>query len=257
MAKRPSKQGLSTGILIVLLAGVLVSSALQAGATHQPADKVAAAGSKAAVIGNQQNVTLLTGTMKTAKPTDLMIHVTAECSILTKLSTLGGPPPATGSRPDETDRASGTIRVWIEIETDGVTRVVPIQSASEPPQDGSDPNSGDEATDSATFCNRVYERTVSDQENDNDGFDGETDYIQTKSANAFNWLLFNAGSGLHTIRVMADLEFESTPPLAPGQTCQENTSVEQTCANGLVGNRTLIVEPTKMSNDASTVTGTS
>jgi hypothetical protein len=235
---------LSTGILVVLLAGVLVSQTLMAGATHQPADKVVAAGSKIEAFAPGTNVQLLTATLKTAKPTDLMLHVTLECSILTKLNTAGSDQPGA----TETDSASGNVQVWIEVQTGTVTRIVPINAASSPPQDGSDPNSGTKAADSATFCNRTYARTVTDREDDDDGIDGERDYIRTKNANAFNWLLLNAGTGLHTIRVMADLS--ATPGDGSAANCTENTLTGDTCARAFVGNRTLIVEPAKLANDA-------
>ena len=246
MARRPSRQTVSTGILVVLLAGVFVSQALYAGATHQPADKVVAAGNKIEVFAPGNDVTLLTATLKTAKPTDLMLHVSAECSILTKLQTTGGDnPPVT----TETDTASGDVRVWIEILDEGSTtpRIVPINAASSPPQEGSTPNSGDQLSDSATFCNRTYSRTVTDNEEDDDGIDGERDYIRTKSANAFNWLLLNAGSGLHTISVKADL---TASPAGTAANCTEDSTTGDTCARAFVGNRTLIVEPAKLANDA-------
>lgn len=242
MARRPSRRDLSTGILIVLLAGVLVSQAVQASANHTPADKVVAAGSTIESFSPGPGVTLLTATLKTAKPTDLMLHVTAECSILTKLNTAGS--DAAGA--SETDSATGNVQVWIEVQTGTTTRIVPINASSTPPQDGSTPQTGTVAKDSVTFCNRTYARTVSDQEDEQDGIDGERDYIRTKNANGFNWLLLNAGSGIHTIRVMANLT--ASPEL--GANCTEDTLAGETCAKAFVGNRTLIVEPAKLANDA-------
>ncbi len=232
----------SSAVMIALLMGLLVSSIAQnVGATHQPADKVVASGSTLAVFAPATNAVLLTTTLKTSKPTDLMIHVTYECSILTKLETAGG------NVSTETDSASGQIRSWIEVQTGLVTRIVPINSASSPPQDGSTPNSGDKAKDSAVFCDRTYERRVDDRENNDppDGIDGERDYIRTRSANAFNWVLLNAGSGVHTIRLMADLVTSDGPA-----TCTPTTISGGTCSTGFVGNRTFIVEPAKLANDA-------
>ena len=246
MARRPSRQSLSTGILIVLLAGVLVGQTLGASANHAPANKVVAAGDNLTRFGPGTEQTLLTTVLKTSKPTDLMLQVTAECSILTKLHTAGGnnPPAAT-----ETDKASGDVRIWIEATMEGVTRIVPIVAKSEPPQDGpengSDPNSGTKAADSATFCNRTYERKVTDEEEGDDGIDGESDYIDTKTANAFNWLYLNTGSGMHTLEVKADITASSATQAG----CTPDTVTDQTCSYAYVGNRTFIVEPTKMSND--------
>ena len=46
------------------------------------------------------------------------------------------------------------------------------------------------------FCNRAYQRTVTDAEENEgvggneggDGFDDEDDFIRTRTANAFNWM---------------------------------------------------------------------
>lgn len=224
----------------LLIAGVLVVGVTipSADATHQPADKVVAAGNSVTPIPSGTEVTILTTTLRTSKPTDLMIHASYECSILTKLTT----GPSTSQGASDTANASASIRSWIEIETNGVTRIVPISAASSPPQDGSTPNSGTKAQDGVTFCDRTYERTVTDGEDPLDGIDEEEDYINTKTANAFNWVLLNAGSGIHTVRLKADLA-EAGP-------CSASTSTNQTCSDGFIGNRTMIVEPAKLANDA-------
>jgi hypothetical protein len=54
------------------------------------------------------------------------------------------------------------------------------------------------------------------------------------SANAFNWIWLNAGSGQHTIVVKADLVV---------------TEIGTAAAQAAVGNRTLVVEPEKLAND--------
>lgn len=225
----------------MLASAILLSSYVLsqwAFATHQPADKVVAAGNNVAPIEAGTEVTLLTATLRTSKPTDLMIHVTYECSLLTKLTT---GPSTTGGATD-TANASASIRSWVEIETNGVTRIVPISAASSPPQEGSTPNSGTKAQDGVTFCDRTYERTVTDGESPQDGLDEEEDYIRTKTANAFNWVLLNAGSGIHTVRLKADIA-EAGP-------CAAATNTNQTCSDGFVGNRTMIIEPAKLANDA-------
>jgi hypothetical protein len=186
-----------------------------------PANKVVAAGSKRVVVAPGTNVTLMTATFKTSKPTDLMIQTALECSIFTRLVT---------NNSDNSATAGSRVRVWVEL--DG--KIVPIQAVSSPPQNDQAPPAGDE-TDKATFCDREYSRTVTDEENPLDGIDQEDDYINTKSAHAFNWIRMNAGSGLHTVAVKADL---STATDGDAQ------------AEAEIGNRTLIVEPTKMANNA-------
>jgi hypothetical protein len=120
------------------------------------------------------------------------------------------------------------VRAWVEI--DG--KIVPINSVSNPPQPP--PAAGDD-TDKVTFCNRTYSRTVTDAEDPLDGQDIEDDFIDTKNANSFNWLRLNMGSGTHTIVVKATLT--------------EATNGDAT-AEAVIGNRSLIVEPEKLANDA-------
>jgi hypothetical protein len=225
MAKRPSKQGISTGILVVLLAGVLVSSALQAGATHQPADKLFAAASKTVRFSPGAGTTLLTATVKNSKPADIILQVAMECSIITDNVIAGSTVPGA----QESAATEGTVRIWIEV--DGA--IVPIISSSTPPQNPPPP--GDE-TDKVTFCNRVFNRTVQDAEDPEDGYDRSRDYIETKTSNAFNWVRLNMGSGIHTIVVKGDLSHFSTTGSS---------------ASAFVGNRSLIGIPGKFSNDVS------
>jgi hypothetical protein len=210
--------GLVAGAAAVIVTGPGVFAA---GGT--PADKVVAAASRTEVIAPGDNVSLMKATMKTSKPTDLLIQTAAECTILTRLVT---------NNDNNTAMAHSAVHVWVEF--DG--KVVPLQSTSTPPQDPTAQPPGDKAKDGATFCDREYGRTVTDQEDPADGIDQEDDYIRTKSAHAFNWIRMNTGSGEHTIEVKADLS--ATDPTASSQ------------AEAIVGNRTLIVEPTKMANNA-------
>jgi hypothetical protein len=213
-------RALSAALLAALLVSFFYVNTASAG-SGVPADKVVAAGSKRVVFGPGENVTLMTATMKTSKPTDVMIHTSLECSILTGLLTNNDNNSAT---------ATNTVRVWVEV--DG--RIVSLTQNSQPPQNGTVPPAGND-TDKVTFCDRTYSRTVTDDETPLNGIDQEDDYISTKSAHAFNWVQMNLGSGMHTIAVKAELE-EATEG--------------QAVAEAEIGNRTLIVEPTKMANDA-------
>ena len=186
-----------------------------------PADKVVAAGSKRVVIAAGQTTTLMTATMRTSKPTDIMAHAALECSIFTQLLT---------NNTDNSATAGARARVWLEV--DG--KIVSLTQNSVPPQNGTIPASGND-TDKVTFCDREYSRTVTDDENPLDGIDSQDDYIRTKAAHGFNWVQMNLGSGIHTIALKATL----------------TTATEgQATAELEIGNRTLIVEPTKMANDA-------
>jgi hypothetical protein len=201
-------------------AGIFGGQAI-AGGAGTPANKVVAAASKRVVVGPGQNVTLATATLRTSKPTDVMIHSALECSILTGLVTNNDTPSSS---------ATNTVRVWVEV--DG--KIVSLTQNSQPPQNGTTPPSGND-TDKVTFCNRTYSRSMTDDENPLDGIDQEDDFIETKSAHGFNWVQMNLGSGVHTITLKAEFE--------EGTTGGGRTEAE-------VGNRTLIVEPTKMANDA-------
>lgn len=209
------KTRISAGAATLAVGVLLFGGVFGARATHMPADKVVAAGSTLEVVGPNAEVTILSATMRTSSPTDLILSVTMECSIFTRLLT--GP---SGDGGASSATAAGTVRAWVEV--DG--QIVPVISAG----------AGSEA-DKVTFCNRVYSRTVTDAEDPLDGQDIEEDFIDTKSANAFNWLRLNVGSGTHTITVKATL--------------LQKTAGDAT-AEAAIGNRTLVVEPAKLANDA-------
>lgn len=201
------------GAAVLASALFVIATGAFAGSGGEPADKVVAAGDHTLVMAPQEGATLLTATMSTSKPTDLVLQVSLECSILTTVTNVG----------TSTATASGQVRVWTEI--DG--QIAPIESTSEPPQET--PPEGTEA-DKVVFCDRTH--TVEFMPTT----ETETlkQFQETKNANAFNWLRFNVGAGEHTITVKADL----------------NTKAANGTAEAVVGNRTLIVEPTKMSNSA-------
>jgi hypothetical protein len=219
----------SSKIFTALVAAALIFTwTTNAQATHTPADKVVAAGDKIVVAAPQTEVTLLSATLKTSSPTDLILQIAMECSIITDVQT--GPSTVAGAT--DTATAEGKVRAWVEIDGD----VVPINSMSEPPQDSEDQEPGDKETDGVTFCNRIHTQEAEDGEDQQDGLDKLRSYIETKNANAFNWLRLNMGNGIHTIEVKADLTV--------------NTSGSALGAEAYVGNRSLIVEPAKLANDA-------
>lgn len=210
------------GVVATVVVTALIAPQFATG-THAPANKVVASGSKVVVMAPGQDVELLRGTLRTSKPEDLLLQVALECSILTQL--------ITGGENAQSSTATGDIRVWVEF--DG--KIVAINDVSQPPQDPDTRAVGDDS-DQVTFCNRTYSRTVTDSENPADGTDTIDDYISTKSSHSFNWMLLNAGSGVHDVVVKADLRIETAGDAV---------------AEAVVGNRTLIVEPTKLANDAS------
>lgn len=190
-----------------------------------PANKVVATGEENIIAGPGTDIVLMTATAKTSKPTDMMLMVTLECAIYTQLITGG----TTDEGATDTALASARLDVWIEIDD----VIVPISSAASPPNDS--PAPGDREVDSVTFCQRDYSRTVTDEEDPQDGLDEEDDYIRTKSAHAFNWIRQNMGSDTHKIEVVGELVIETDG--------RGTATIE-------IGNRVLIGEPTKMANDA-------
>lgn len=199
-------------------------------ANHLPADKPFAAASKTVRFSPGARVALLSTTVRNAKPTDLILQVTMECSIITDNVILGSTTPGA----QESAATEGTVRSWIEI--DG--KIVPIISSSAqsqtPPADGDD-------TDKVTFCNRVFNRTVQDAEDPQDGYDRSRDYLETKDANGFNWVRLNVGSGVHNITLYGDLaHFSSTG----------------SSASAFVGNRSMVGVTGKFANDVTISEGT-
>ena len=209
-----------------LAGGYFVTQTLAAGG-GMPANKAVAAGGKVKTITQDGVEELMSATFKTSKPEDLLISVSAECSILTDVVI----PGSTTGGATQTANARGAVRIWVTL--DG--KIVPIQDVSAPPQDPADNGNGND-TDKVTFCDRLHERTVTDREDPEDGIDGSRDYLDTKSANAFNWVRLNAGSGAHVLKVFGEF---TTTAVGAGSN-----------AAAYVGNRSLVVEPTKLANDA-------
>jgi hypothetical protein len=197
------------GTLIVAALLLLLYESHNQAIAGLPADKVAAAGSKVQQAGPGDDITLLSKEIRSSSPADLVLQVTAECSIVTNVST---------SATDD-QKAEGTVNVWVEIDGERV----PISSAD---------NGGDKGE--VTFCNRAYRRqtTFADPTSTINTFE------TTKETNAFNWMKLNVGSGTHTVAVKATLT--------------ETVTNSKDMAEAVVGNRTLIVEPTHLPPDATT-----
>ena len=222
----PSRPALAVAAAAMVAGGLVVSQGGGALANHTPADKPFAAASKTLRSGPTPRIELLSATVKNSKPTDMVLQVSLECGLITDTILLGSNTPGA----QDSTRATATIRAWIEI--DG--KIVPIVSSSTPPQDGSAPPAGDDS-DKVTFCNRVFERTVEDTEDPQDGYDRSRDYIATKSSNSFNWVRLNMGSGTHTIKLVGEVTAQATGSSA---------------ADAYIGNRSLIGLPGKYANDA-------
>lgn len=221
----------STPLVALLLAATLFmaySVGNTANATHEPANKGAAAGSDIDEVSDATPI--LSETMRVSSPEDLIIQVTSECSILTALTT---------NNDSANAFAYGSVRLWVEV--DG-TRV-PVATNDTAVDNDDEDSDGADASDigEVTFCNRAYERTVTDGEDPADGIDEESDYIRTRTANAFNWLALDTGvlydspdNGNNIINVTLWADFDTT-------------TVGEAAAEAFVGSRTMIIEPVKVS----------
>lgn len=244
-------QRATTGVLAMLLVASLIQFASPAGAqsSAQPANKATAAAADTDAIHGEEAI--LSATMKTSKPTDLIATVSLECAILTKLYNQGGP-----NNNQTSSEVTGAIDIYLtQTSSTGAERVVPIVSTSQPPQDGSTPNSGDPIKDSVTFCRRHSGQRITDAEENEgvdpanpnptgDGTDSNENFQDTKEANSFTWILLNAGSDTYTYTVHA----RYTDNGANG--CTATFTDGPTCSRAIVGKRILVLEPTKMANNA-------
>ena len=217
--------GAMAAFLVFSLAGLRDASA-----SHEPANKGAAAGSDIDLITDARPI--LTETMKVSSPEDVIISVTAECSILTQLATNNNNPSST---------SFGSVRLWVTIDGTRVpvsTDDTAIDNDDEV-EDANDPSDIGEIT----FCNRTYHRTVEDRESPADGVDAERDFIRTRTANGFNWLALDTGvtyddqangNNILTVQLWADFD-------------EAVTGHPLSAADAFVGSRTMIIEPIRLS----------
>ena len=230
---------IATSVVATIAVAVPTTLAATSGGA-QPANKAVAAGGHLKVLDPATPVSVLTATLKTSKPEDLLLNVSFECSIITDVLVNGTAPSTNPNTPaTATAEASGAIRAWLTMDSD--TNIIPIQDTSAPPQDPSQQATGTNA-DKVTFCDRDNKITITDKETPPNGTDQLENYESTKSANAFNWVRLNAGSGDHTIKLW--VEFDK-----PAQDAQGPNSAGSS-SHGYVGNRTLVIEPTKLANNA-------
>jgi hypothetical protein len=206
---------------MLALAGAM--SRTSASASGMAADKAAMNGATPDVINPNDDTVVLSKTVKTSTVEDLMLTVTAECSIVTETNEM-----VNDSKPTQAD---GRIQMWI---TDN-GHPVAVDPTAKSPDDGK-----------VVFCNRDFSMKA-----DQFGMDDNSALIdtfeKTRNANAFEWTTFNVGNGTHLIEVHArfDDEGNSTPacsptPPAPGTGCSA----------GVVGKRTVTIEPTHFAHGA-------
>lgn len=207
-----------------LLLGAYLSAG-RAGAAHIPANKVAATGSKeihfvvastfGGVVAVSQEQVLLSTTMRTSAPTDLVLSVSADCWV--ENSSYIGDEGMTHS--------FGSLDVWIEIDgrAVGVNNVVTSTTTAAPADQGRVSFCHSAKSDSVFLANGIDRRSLT-----------------RGTASAFNWVAPNVGAGVHQVVVKGRLSAEA-----------ESTPVDWAEMFAMVRQRTLVVDPVKMANDDS------
>ncbi|HEV3475720.1 MAG TPA: hypothetical protein VG602_10235 [Actinomycetota bacterium] len=245
MARRPSVRGVSNALLIALLAGVLATQAMQAVATHQPADKVAAASSNVRDIDGEEgnDLVVLRETVRVSSVADLVLSATSECALVTEVTT-GNDESGEG----DSDEASARASIDYYITIDG--HPVPVSTVD------LDPDPENEETDDGriVFCDRLYTQEQTDDGDDNnDDLDELRTYMETRTANGFNWLALDVGKEYD--------EPEEDDPNTPEDESElnnivtielhavfkESATTTESTADALVGRTSLIIEPTHVS----------
>ena len=207
------KQALLTGSMAVAVAGGLFFAGAQTSrvGAGAPADKVTVAGSTLTVMGPNTTATVLKASMKTSNPEDLVLQLTAECSIVTNVTATSNGGAATGS---------GEVDMQVKIDGVAVPIVsVPGQNAQKPPSALDDGR--------VVFCNRVFTMTITTTGSSTDTINT---YEKSKATNAFNWAAFNIGSSPSPHLITVDATF----------------STSDASQQAVIGNRTLIVTPTSL-----------
>jgi hypothetical protein len=230
MAKR-DKRNLSTGILVVLFAGVLVSQALQAGASHQPADKFGAASSNVRWIEgiDGEEIIVLRETARVSSTSDLALFLTSECSLITSVTTGDEP----GDQPPDSASAQAALEYYVTIDEQRVP-VSTVPDAAGNTDDGE-----------IIFCDRLFSQTSGDAEGDGD-IDRLDTYEETRSAHGFNWLAINVGSEYDEVGVPAG-SGNNIVVIEVHARFLENTTGSEAVADAAVGRTSLMVDPTHAS----------
>lgn len=230
--KSGSIRSISSAAALALLGFIAVTNLYASGPTavanHVPAaNKAAAAGSAFASL--EANATtpivqeVVLHTLIKTSSTDLVLQVTAECALFTKLRTQGGPA--------DSSTANAQVKMYIEIDD----KRVPVSS--------NDNVAGDVGE--VVFCDREHQQTTSfvnddATSNDKDPNDEYLEqYLRTRTANAFNWIALNIAPGTHKVEVIAELS-RSVVQGKPGLSD----------ATAIIGKRTLLVTPERFPNGA-------
>ena len=200
----------------VAVAVPMTMAATTGGSNSYPADKMTVSGAAFDVSAPGESVKLLEAHLRTSSTEDLILNASAECDILTQLHNEGNSL--------DTEKAFAQVKFYVKI--DGAT--VPVSA-----DDVTDPTTGAEQG-KVVFCNREHDATST--------FDNAQEfyetYLDTRSANSFQWVALNVGNGVHDIQLWAD--FTATV---------SGVNMTKDMAKAAVGKRTLVVEPTKAAHN--------
>lgn len=169
--------GLATIIALSIVGGLSAPAVAPPGSeptNSGPANKLAAAGSNVVFMSPGATEEILSTSIKVGGPKELVLQLTAECALITTLTTVG----------NDMAEAFAQVQTWVEL--DG--KVVPVTTTAA--DDGR-----------VVLCNRLERRATMDFDDEDARIDT---FQETRQANAFNWLTFDVGSGTHTIKVFAE-----------------------------------------------------
>jgi hypothetical protein len=166
-------------LLALALAMVMLQGFAEAQKTPS-ANKFAVVGSGEMVEAPNEEVTLLSTTMKNPGSKALALSVSLECSILTQLTTIGSDLAKSWAKAD----------VWVEVNGS------PVMFDDDDTADGR-----------VTFCEREYQRETRSWDDDDAVIE---DFIRTRSSHAFNWVALHDGAGDKLVEVKAELQRSAT-----------------------------------------------
>lgn len=216
--RRSALKGLGAAGIGLGLGALATGSA----SADNPADKVGVAGSTMTKMevartdtqNHSKTHTLLSGTIKTSSPTDLLIQPTAETALWTTVATVG----------NDSSEAKARITCWIELDGERVLVSSDYTEAGLSRKQASE----------VVFDKRAHRMETMQFDDE----DAEIEhFLKTRSANGFNWITFDVGNREHSLEFKGRLDVEVDDARAE--------------AKAIVGPRTLIVEPVKLANHAS------
>lgn len=246
---------------LVLLSAVVATNIYRqpVGATHKPADKVAVSGSVIEILRTSSTEPaavkhLLSGTLRTSTPSDLIFSLTAECALWTTTANQA----SQDSEDVNVSETEASVRMLITVDfpdpAEGATleSLTPYSVPVTLDANG-DGMPGDRDDGDVVFCDRAHRMDMQwiDGSDSDDNDDNDTliinSYLRTRAANGFNWLQLNLGNGIHQIDVWGVL-------LARVVQDSDGITVNHpdvgAPAAAAVGKRTLLVTPAKLANDA-------